>query len=250
MAAVAKGVRARRKPPIALITLDSLGRGGRDHAPRPSRHGSRRPTAMRSPLLIAAITRNTSSLGYRERSRRRPRRGHALGEIVGTDRFDDMVVQHEGSAQIAAHVLADLGVVDVVWVDGVQPAAGLLGALGRVLRQIARPAAPLLLVVGGELLDIQLLAPADRRGVSAAAQVARRGRGHHRAAPRRPPPMRGSKAYPPLRHGCGRLWFAQENSENPCRRAIAVSPGCAPVRPVPTGVSDPALSTESRGDRI
>jgi hypothetical protein len=44
-------------------------------------------------------------------------------------------------------VLGDRGVLDFVAGDAVQQAAGLFGALGRVLRQIARAAAALLIKV-------------------------------------------------------------------------------------------------------
>jgi hypothetical protein len=60
-----------------------------------------------------------------------------------------------------AVVLADLGVLDLLAGDAVQQAAGLFGALGRVLRQVAR-AVPALLVIGAELLDVEPLAPPDR----------------------------------------------------------------------------------------
>jgi hypothetical protein len=54
-------------------------------------------------------------------------------------------------------VLEHLGVLALDAGDAVPQAAGLFGALGRVLRQIAR-LTEALLVFGWELLDVELLA--------------------------------------------------------------------------------------------
>ena len=69
-------------------------------------------------------------------------------------------MQLEGRAQVAANVLANLDVLDLAARDTVQQAARLLGALRRVLRQVAGTA-PTLLVIGAELLHVKLRAPPD-----------------------------------------------------------------------------------------
>jgi len=61
---------------------------------------------------------------------------------------------------ISADVLADLDVLDFAALDALQQPAGLFGALGRVLRQVAR-ALPARLLLRRELLDVELVAPAD-----------------------------------------------------------------------------------------
>jgi hypothetical protein len=103
-------------------------------------------------------------VGVTGRGRRGSLRGRRLeGSRLGADRGGHVVVEVDCRSEVAADVVADVDAVDVVAVDGVQQAAGLLGALGRVLRQVAR-AAPALVDVAGELLDIQLLAPAHGPG--------------------------------------------------------------------------------------
>jgi hypothetical protein len=72
-------------------------------------------------------------------------------------------MQREGGAQVVADVLADLDVLDLAAVDAVQQSAGLLGALGRVRRQIAGTL-PARLLLSAQLLDVELLAPAHRAG--------------------------------------------------------------------------------------
>ena len=71
-----------------------------------------------------------------------------------------VVGERERRAQVGAHVVADGERVDVVLADAVEHAAGLLGALGRVLGQIAGDPAALLRV-------------AERRTSSSSPQLTR-----------------------------------------------------------------------------
>jgi hypothetical protein len=56
-------------------------------------------------------------------------------------------------------MLADMNTLDLTAVHAVRQTAGLLSALRLVLRQITCPP-PSLLVIPGELLDVELCAPA------------------------------------------------------------------------------------------
>ena len=73
----------------------------------------------------------------------------------------DLGVEVEGGAHVAADVLAHRGAVDVFGVDPVQQPAGLFGALGRVLGQVAGDLAALL--ARREDADVDLAAPPDAR---------------------------------------------------------------------------------------
>jgi hypothetical protein len=84
-------------------------------------------------------------------------------------------MQLERGAQIVPAMLADMNALDLTAMHAVQQTAGLLGALRRVLRQIARPAPPLL-VIPGEPLNVELPTPAH----AARAELVRRPHAHRR----------------------------------------------------------------------
>src|SRR3954470_21182986 len=69
------------------------------------------------------------------------------------------LVEFEGGAHVALDVFAHRGAVDLVGGDAVQQPAGLFGALGGVLGQVAGDLAALL--PGGELREVELAAPLD-----------------------------------------------------------------------------------------
>jgi hypothetical protein len=173
-------MRARHKPPVALVAPGVSGRGGdqanlgqRDR-PASVEHQAVMGAPRDLPDVLAAVVQPDDHallgahrpkhaqhqlVGLPPRRRGRPRTGHALGWLVGADGVADLVVQRERSAQEAANVLAHLDVLDLVAVDAVQQPAGLLGALGRVLRQVACAPAPLALITA-EPLDVNLGTPA------------------------------------------------------------------------------------------
>ena len=82
--------------------------------------------------------------------------------------------------------------VDAVGRDAVQQAAGLLGALGRVLGQVAGDLAALL--TGGELADVEHLAPAHAAAAELVRRPARRRRRRRRARPARAARRRSAAA--------------------------------------------------------
>jgi hypothetical protein len=127
-------------------------------------------------------------------------------------------VQVVGGAHVAAGVLADLDVLDLFGGDGVQHTAGLLGALGRVLRQVARPL-PALVLIAAELLHIQLLAPAH---LAAAELVGHHGLDIHHGLAQRLLQQPGREAlvrWPDLTRAVGG------------HPAIQVNPGCRCTSP-------------------
>ena len=77
--------------------------------------------------------------------------------------------ERERGAQVAAHVLADGQLVDLVLGNPVHEAAGLFGALGGVLGQVAGDLAASVLV---ETANVELVAPV----VAAAAELVRQRR--------------------------------------------------------------------------
>ncbi len=134
------GRRARRRasfPPRSAPSVVTAARRGRcARVPSCSR------TRTRSSALMARWTRRASAAGFQSVST-----SSTGADGRGCDRCVCALaarVELERATHEAAHVLADRRCVDLFGVDAVQQPAGLFGALGRVLGEVAGDLASLL----------------------------------------------------------------------------------------------------------